>query len=155
MTESHSMTRKLWLCLPPFQFAILDAGLTPHGQPDPYWAGDYSRPLELNPVGAWLLRQHPLTFALGTLSWALGFGTIILILPARPAFWLAVLLALGHGVGVASWLLRLGPTGFLLALLFLLAAERLARICWRHGPYNLRGASALTCQEVREREQQP
>lgn len=106
------MTRKLWLCLPPFLFALLDAGLTLHGQPDPYWSGDYSHPLELNPVGAWLLRQHPLTFALGTFGWALGFSTIILTLPARPAFWLAVLLALGHGVGVASWLLRLGPTDF-------------------------------------------
>jgi hypothetical protein len=155
MTGSHSMTRRLCLCLPPFLFALLDAGLTLHGQPHPYWSGDFSQPLELNPVGAWLLRQHPLTFALGVLCWALGVCTIIMILPARPAFWLAVLLALGHGVGVASWLLRLGPTGFPLALLFLLAAERLVRICWRRGTYNRLGTAAASCQFARDEEQRP
>jgi hypothetical protein len=139
------MSRKLWLCLPPLLIALLDAALTLHGQSEPYWSGDFSQPLELNPVGAWLLLQGPLTFALGVLFYALGLCSIMLILPGRPAFWLAVLMVLGHGVGVASWLLRLGPTGFLLALFFLLTTERLARLCWRSVPYNQSRAGAAAC----------
>jgi hypothetical protein len=125
------MRRKLWLCLPPFLFALLDAGLTLYGQPDPYWQGDYSYPLELNPAGFWLLHRHPLAFATGVVCWAVCFSALILRLSPRPAFWFALLLTLGHGVGVTSWLLRLGPGGYVLALLFLLAAERLTRYCWR------------------------
>jgi hypothetical protein len=135
------LKHKLWLCLPPFLFALLDAGLTLHGQPAPYWQGDYSSPRELNPAGAWLLRQHPFAFATAVLCWAVCFSAVILRLPARPAYWFAVLVTLGHTAGVTSWLVRLGPSGMLIALLFLLIAERFARLCWRTSPEKIAGTN--------------
>jgi hypothetical protein len=133
------LKRKLWLCLPPFLFALLDAGMTLHGQSAPYWQGDYSSPQELNPVGAWLLRRHPFAFATVVLCWAVCFSAVILRLPPRPAFWFAAVVTLGHVAGVTSWLVRLGPGGIFLALLFLLVAERLTHYCWRAAPEKIAG----------------
>jgi hypothetical protein len=50
-TKIVTMSQALRLCLPPFAFALLDAGMTLLGQPSSYWQGDFSTALEWNPVG--------------------------------------------------------------------------------------------------------
>ena len=50
---------KLWLCVAPMVLSVLDTALTLWGQPREYWAGDYTKCSEENPVLRWCLEQHP------------------------------------------------------------------------------------------------
>ena len=54
--------RRLWLCLPPAVFAFGDYFVTVRGQPLEYWAGDYERANETNPLVHWLMTEMAAEF---------------------------------------------------------------------------------------------
>jgi len=54
--------RFLGFCLLPILLTALDYGLTLAGQPKEYWAGDYGRAHEMDPILHTLLVYHPLAF---------------------------------------------------------------------------------------------
>jgi hypothetical protein len=83
---------------------LLDECLTLLGQPAAYWAGDYSRAYEGNPIVSWCLEQHPTAFLVELILWVTGFGTLIMVLPWQLAKTVSLAVALGHIVGAATWL---------------------------------------------------
>ncbi|MBM3995099.1 MAG: hypothetical protein FJ303_13240 [Planctomycetes bacterium] len=101
-----TITGKMWLCMSPVLLAVLDYGLTLYGQPAAYWAGDYSRVNEANPVSRWCLERHPALFVLEFFPWAGLFCVFIIVLPSTLAKMLSLGVALGHIVGAASWMWR-------------------------------------------------
>jgi hypothetical protein len=113
-----------WLCLGPILLCLLDGGLTLLGQPDGYWAGEFARATEWNPLGRRLLLLHPLAFALALLGWAGLVSAAALLLPARAARALTLLVQVGHTCGAATWLARLGGPGWV-AVAALFVASRL------------------------------
>jgi hypothetical protein len=126
-----SIPQRLWLALPPFVLCVADAALTLRGQSAAYWNGDYASVLELNPLGRVLLERHPAAFVVGI---AVYLGLLVaaaLLLPRRGAILLTFVLTVGHVIGGAGWLAREGIIGFLLAIAFIVVAERLVGISWR------------------------
>src|SRR5437870_1110740 len=105
--------RHAWLCWGPAAVCLLDAGLTLLGQPDAYWSGRFDRAVEANPPFLWLLRQHPLYFAAGVLSWLVLSLSLILCLPGDLARAVAFLVHFVHTLGAASWLVGTGGFGYL------------------------------------------
>jgi hypothetical protein len=95
---------KLWLCVAPTALSFLDTALTLWGQAPEYWAGDYTRCREGNPVLRWCLEQHPAAALAESAAWVVLFGAAVLVLPWRAAKVLALAVALGHVVGASSWL---------------------------------------------------
>ena len=108
-----------------------DIGVTLAGQPAEYWAGDYAAVHEINPLARALLKTHPMLFLAAATAWAAVFT--ILIVYWRYGAWVAVALTVGHTVGAATWLVRIGPWGWLLAVAYLAAVSQFARRCWRGG----------------------
>jgi hypothetical protein len=114
------MTPRSWLCIGPAILCLLDGGLTLLGQSDFYWSGKFHEALEWNPLALWILRQHPLLFTLGLILWMAIFCTLIVSLPSNLARLLAFSVQLGHTVGAATWLTRMGAWGWVgVAVLFL------------------------------------
>jgi hypothetical protein len=131
MTAAAPLSRKLWLCLPPFVLALLDYTLTLTGQPPAYWTGAYEHAEELNPIARVFLVWHPWAFiALGA-AWVLVFSVGLVWLPPAMARVASFLLTFSHAVGSCSWLWRLGPVGILLTVVVFLAAERLLDWAWK------------------------
>jgi hypothetical protein len=95
---------RLWLCLAPAVLCLLDKGLTLWGQPAEYWAGDYARHDEANPVTAWFLGWHPAGLAASFALWVAVFGGLVAVLPARPARVVALAVTMGHATGAGTWL---------------------------------------------------
>jgi hypothetical protein len=122
---------RVCLCVGPVLFCLLDGGLTLQGQPDAYWAGDFHQARELNPLGRWPLERHPLLFGAALLCWGCVFCTAILRLPARLARPLSLAVQLGHTLGAASWLVRLGVPGWLLVFPLLLASRLVFDWAWK------------------------
>ncbi len=94
----------LWLLLPPISLCVLDNGLTLYGQPDSYWAGDYSSVSEMSPSFNHFLSLHPLVYVAACLLWAAIFSALILLLPEMMALTVVVAIVIGHMAGAASWL---------------------------------------------------
>jgi hypothetical protein len=88
-------------CLLAFAF---DIGLTMHGQPAAYWAGDYSRTTEGAPFFRKLFEIHPLAEAAGEALWAGVIVVGLLLLPEVLAVILAVAVVFGHTGGGYTWL---------------------------------------------------
>ncbi len=123
------MARKLgWL--PPLTMFALDVALTLRGQPAEYWAGDYSRAVEANPLAWLILAVHPYLFLGLAIGWAVAFVALVTLWEHRLAKVVAFVLTVGHAVGAASWLLRLGWPGVAAAVGLMVAAERLLTWCW-------------------------
>jgi hypothetical protein len=122
---------RTWLCAGPLLFCLVDGGLTLQGQPDAYWAGHYEQAQELNPLGRWPLQAHPLLFAAALVCWGLAFCSAILYLRETLARPLAFAVQLGHTLGAASWLVRLGVLGWLLCVPLLFASRLVLDWTWK------------------------
>src|SRR6266705_1942933 len=84
--RSDSMQRsRLWLCVAPVAFCLLDVGLTLRGQPAEYWQGDYGTAFEGNPFFRWFLQQHPFAGLGIAVAWISVFSLAILWLPTKLA----------------------------------------------------------------------
>jgi hypothetical protein len=88
-------------CLLAFSF---DVGMTLHGQPVAYWAGDYSQTNEGSPFFRNLFMVHPLAAVAGEGLWAGIIVTWILLMPEVVAVILAVAIVFGHSAGGYTWL---------------------------------------------------
>src|SRR5262245_22594461 len=97
-------TGKSWLWPAPVLLCLLDKGLTLWGQPPAYWAGDYARAAEGNPITRWCLEQHPAAYAAESILWVALFCALIAALPWLRANPVSLGVALGHVVGSATWL---------------------------------------------------
>ncbi len=118
---------RVWLCLPPLAFALLDSGLTLAVQGRRYWSGAYLTATEGNSVFRWLLQQHPSAFAAGIVAWLALFTLTIVLAPRRLAMALAVAILLGHAWGLATGLVAYVPHGYWATLgMFLVAGYTLA-----------------------------
>jgi hypothetical protein len=100
------MKKRIWLCLPPFLFSLLDQGFTLWNQSEQYWRGHYAVALEANPVSYQFLSKHPLIYAVGVLFWILLFLLLIISLPRRLAMILSVAITFGHTWGLVSWIMQ-------------------------------------------------
>jgi hypothetical protein len=139
-------TGRGWLCIGPLLFCLLDGGLTLQGQPDAYWAGQYDWAVELNPLGRWPLQAHPAWFAAALLCWALAFCSAILYLPDNLARPFSFAVQFGHTLGAASWLARLGVSGWILCVPLLFASRLVFDWTWRQG-------ALVTVTEAQRREE--
>jgi hypothetical protein len=81
-----------------------DIGLTMHGQPTEYWAGDYSQTTEGAPFFRKLYQIHPLAAAAGDVLWAAIILTWILLSPEVLAVILTIAIVFGHTAGGCTWL---------------------------------------------------
>jgi len=96
--------KKLFLCVPPTVWCLVDQTITLVGQSPVYWKGDYSVANEVNPLYCWLLKQHPLAFEAGIAAWILLFCCAIYFLPRRISMTISVAIVLGHSWGTSTWL---------------------------------------------------
>jgi hypothetical protein len=105
MQPSILPRRALLLLLPPIALCALDMGLTLFGQPEAYWAGDYSAVREQSPSFAHYLSIHPAVFCAAAALWIIIFSLLILLLPEMLALLLSVAVTIGHMAGAATWLI--------------------------------------------------
>lgn len=134
------MTRKrVWLCLPPVIFCLLDQGFTLLNQSGKYWGGRYLEALEANPVAFPLLSQHPLVFVAGLTIWIILFLVLIVLLPVRAAMILSITITFGHLWGAASWVMNCSVMtgcpyttfyGHWISLVLILLAAILIVVAW-------------------------
>ncbi|MBP3960323.1 hypothetical protein J8F10_34275 [Gemmata sp. G18] len=125
------MRARLWLLLPAVCLFAGDISMTLMGQPDTYWAGDYSTAAEYNPIAYPLLARHPALFVAGMLLW-LGLSAALVLWWRHPiTVWLAMAIALGSALGASTWLARHGSIGWLGAIAYLSVAAVISRACWR------------------------
>ena len=117
---------RLWLCVGPVAFCLLDVGLTLHGQPVEYWHGDYGTAFEGNPFFRWFLQQHPFAGLGIVVAWISVFSLAILWLPTKLARVAAFTVLFGHTLGAASWLVH----ALLLDYLACVAVFGLAALTW-------------------------
>jgi hypothetical protein len=117
------MRHRLGFCLAPAVFCLLDAGLTLHGQPAAYWAGQFGQAVEANPPFLWLLRLHPLGFAAGVLGWLGVLVSLVLLLPEGVVRALAFVALFAHTLGAGSWLVHAGGSGWLACVGLLVLAR--------------------------------
>jgi hypothetical protein len=95
--------RLLGLGLPCFLAWLFDVGMTFHGQPAAYWAGDYGRTTEGSPFFARLFEIHPLAAVAGEVLWLSIIFTWLLLMPEVLAVILAVAIVFGHTAGGFTW----------------------------------------------------
>src|SRR5262249_7791876 len=95
---------RFWLWIAPVLLCLLDQALTLCGQPSAYWAGDYNKADEGNPIARWCLEQHPAVFAAETILWIALFGSLVAVLPWQLAKTVSLGVALGHIVGSDMWI---------------------------------------------------
>src|SRR5207253_4049573 len=95
------------------------------------WGGHYEEARELNPLGRWPLERHPVLFGAALLCWGCVFCTALLRLPARLARPLSLAVQLGHTLGAASWLVRLGVLGWFLVFPLLFASRLVFDSAWK------------------------
>lgn len=101
--------RLLGLGIPCLLAFLLDSGLTMHGQPPQYWAGDYSCTNEGAPFMRRLFMIHPAAAVGGYALWvSLMFGLLILA-PEVVAVILSIAIVFGHTAGAYTWLIPMGP----------------------------------------------
>jgi hypothetical protein len=92
----------MWLpCLLAYLF---DIGLTLHGQPAEYWAGDYTRTTEGAPFVRKLFELHPVAAMAGEAVWAGIILALVLLLPEVLAVIFAIAVVFGHAAGGYTWL---------------------------------------------------
>ena len=134
-------TNKLWLCLPFILVFLCDGSITLYGQPEAYWAGNYSLANEAFPAFNWALQQHPLVFVLQSLCWVTVFCLLILMLPDFASEVLSFALVQGHTWGVMTWLVYTLQLNYYLCLLYFLGIAIVQVYCfghWRNNELNTR-----------------
>jgi hypothetical protein len=95
--------RLLGFGLPCLYAFLLDAGLTLHGQPEKYWAGDYTWTTEGAPFWRLLYTWHPVAAVCGYVLWTGLLGGLLILLPEVLAVVLAITIAFGHTAGAYTW----------------------------------------------------
>jgi hypothetical protein len=95
--------RLLGLGVPCLLTWMLDVGLTLHGQPPGYWAGDYARTTEGASFYRRLYALHPAAGLGGHLVWIGLLGGLLVLLPEVPAVVLAIAVVSGHTFGASTW----------------------------------------------------
>lgn len=124
-------TKKLWLCLPFILVFLCDGSITLYGQPEAYWAGNYSLANESFPAFNWALQQHPLVFVLQSLCWVTVFCLLILTLPDFASEVLSFALVQGHTWGVMTWLVYTLQLNYYICLLYFLCVSVALVYCYR------------------------
>src|SRR5262245_14755898 len=122
-----AMLSRLWLLAPATGLCVVDAALTLRGQPEEYWAGDYSAAIEGNPFIHPLLAKGPHVFVGSVAGWIVLLALVVSVFRQPIVGWIAVLAAASHAVGGASWLAQVGPWGLLLACLYIAFAAALSQ----------------------------
>jgi hypothetical protein len=107
--------RRLWLCLPPVAFALIDYVVTMRGQPAHYWTGDYDAAQEENPLVRWCMTTHPSMLHGLTFVWLASFSAVILKTPRAFARFVSLAIAFSHAFCAGTWLYD-GVDGFYVAL---------------------------------------
>jgi hypothetical protein len=100
--------RFLGFCLLPILLTALDYGLTLAGQPKEYWAGDYGRAHEMDPIEHTLLIYHPLAFVAVNAVLTLVLIGLILLTPRIVAAIFSIFVSLTHWAGASTWLIFQG-----------------------------------------------
>lgn len=124
--SSHS---RVWQLTPAWVFFSLDVILTLAGQPTEYWAGDFSKVIETNPVALPILTYHPGLFVGLALVWDIFLGVVRWRFHGTWVTWLLTLIAFAHALGSCSWIIR--ATGWVGGVVYLIVASRFARWCWK------------------------
>ncbi len=123
---------RLWLCLPPIALFIFDITLTLYGQPDVYWAGNYSVALEGSPEVRIVMQIHPMLLYVMIFAWIGGIVSLVFILPETIAEWFAMAVLFGHSIAASSWFYRHFDVRFDYQLKMALAACAAAGWCICH-----------------------
>ena len=121
---------RLLMCLGPAVLCSIDVAVTLAGQPPEYWAGNFHRAVEGNPIPRWFLQQHPLAMVAGCLLWITLFSAAIHYLSKPTARVVALALMVSHAVGVSTWLIRM-PLGVGWCVAVFLVAKYFDRFIWR------------------------
>jgi hypothetical protein len=122
--------KRLWLCLSPFTFCLLDQGFTLWNQSTEYWSGNYKVALEGNPLIQRLLSQHLIVYEAGFIGWLILFLFLIISLPKRLALVLSIGITFGHMWGVVSWIMYTAFYGYWICLVLILVASLLIVVGW-------------------------
>jgi hypothetical protein len=96
--------RLLGMGLPCLLAFALDATLTMWGQPEEYWAGNYSLTTEGSPFFRQFFALGPSAAIAGYAAWAGVLLGLILLLPEVLAVCLSLAVVFGHTAGAAMWL---------------------------------------------------
>ncbi len=96
--------RLLGMGVPCLLAFALDATLTLWGQPEEYWAGNYSLTTEGSPFFRHFFALGPAAAIAGYAAWAGVLLGLILLLPEALAVCLSLAAVLGHTAGAAMWL---------------------------------------------------
>ena len=115
------MWRRLWLCLPPALFTLIDYAVTVRGQPDAYWSGDYDAAFEGNPVVRWCMTAHPWLFHGLTFVWIASFSAFIVKTPRPFARLASLAIAFSHAYCVSTWMWIGAPDDFFRTLALCIA----------------------------------
>lgn len=126
-----SLTARGWLCLTPLLAFALDLTLTLLGQEDRYWHGEYGAAIEFNPLGHPLLAYNPFVFVAAALCCPLAYAAVLLLWKSRFAVAVALMIAIGHAIGAASWFARHGVMGWIVAVAAIALLARLQTFSWR------------------------
>src|SRR5262245_11645134 len=103
-TMANWQRRLIGLGLPCLFALLLDNGLTLHGQPAEYWAGDHSQTTEGAPFYRKLYVWHPAAAVCGYLVWAGLLGGLLILLPEVLAVVLSIAVVFGHTAGAYTWI---------------------------------------------------
>lgn len=135
MPATPPFPRRTWLAIPAVGLFATDAALTAIGQTAGYWSGQYHLVVEGNPIAKPILAISPWLFLGLSFVWACLVATLIVFWNHRISNVIALLIAFGHSLGAASWILD-GPLGWPGAIVFLFAASEFASRCWRRSDSN-------------------
>jgi|SRR5579862_2550945 len=96
--------RLLGMGLPCLLAFLFDVGMTLHGQPAEYWAGDYSQTTEGAPFIRKAYLLHPAAVFGVEALWVGIIVTWVLLLPEVLAVIVSIAVVFGHTVGGYTWL---------------------------------------------------
>jgi hypothetical protein len=103
--------RLLGMGLPCLLALALDATLTMWGQPEEYWAGNYSLTTEASPFFRQFFVLGPAAAIAGYAAWAGVLLGLILLLPEALAVSFSLAVVFGHTAGACMWLDGLTTVG--------------------------------------------
>ena len=86
---------------------------------------------EFNPLARLLLQQHPMAFVLAAVASSALVVTVTFLVNRRLAEVIAFIVTFCHAAAAAAWASRGGWVGVAVAVMLLLAAERLVALSWR------------------------
>ena len=106
------MRRRLWLCVPPALFALIDYAITMRGQPAAYWSGNYAAVNEGNPLVHWCMTTHPALFHGLTFLWIAAVSAFILKTPRLIARFAMLAITFSHAHCIGTWIWLSEPEDF-------------------------------------------